>query len=135
MRDGRGVRRLHRFAAGTLPVCCNVEVIRRVLGQPLPCPSAHRDHGKAGGGREALLRAGDGDINTPLVGLDQVAADGGDAVHDEEGIVLPAELPDLFGRVFDTRRGLVVDERDDLRPGLELCLKGLEVDRGTPVDS
>ena len=47
--------------------------------------------------------------------------------------MFPAELPDLFGRVLDTRRSLVVDEGHNLRTCLELRLKRLKINRGTPV--
>ena len=48
--------------------------------------------------------------------------------------MFPAELPDLLGRVLDTRRSLVVDEGNDLRTCLELRLERLEINRGTQSD-
>ena len=60
---------------------------------PIPGPGAYGDHGKTCRCGKALLGSGDSDIDTPLVCLNDITADRGDAVHDEERIVLPAELP------------------------------------------
>ena len=74
-----------------------------------------------------------GDIHAPLVHPDVVAADGGDTVHDEEGVVLPGKLRDLRRGVLNPGAGLVVDHRDDLGPGLEFPLECREVERGSPL--
>src|SRR5512145_1894020 len=47
--------------------------------------------------------------------------------------MLPAELANLLGRVPDTHRGLVVDERDNLCAGFELAFERLEVEGSSPL--
>ena len=98
-----------------------------------PGSGGEGDGGGAGGRGEALLRAGVGGVDTPLVDLDGHAAEGGDAVEEEEGAVRLAKGGDALDRLADAGGGLGVDDGDELRrSGAQLPLDGFLGDGGAP---
>ena len=91
------------------------------------------DGGGAGRRGEALLRARVGGVDAPLVDLDGNAAEGGDAVEEQQGAVLLAERGDGLDGLADAGGGLGVDDGDELGGGgAELALDRLGGDGGTP---
>ena len=69
-----------------------------------------------GGEGERLLGPGEGHVHAPFVHAEVEGADGGHAIHQEEGrvVVLVEDLPDRGEVVGDTRGRLVVDDADGL---------------------
>ena len=69
-----------------------------------------------GAGRcgDALLGAGDTAVDAPLIDADVDAAEGCDRVDDQQGVILLAELADLFHRLHHGGGGLAVDAGDCL---------------------
>jgi len=74
-----------------------VGIVACALGkEPLLCPGGDGYHRQARGHSQSLLRAGDGDVNVPLIGEELIAADGGYAVYYEHRIVLLRQPSHLF---------------------------------------
>ena len=114
--EGHGARkrRLVAFLFPEVPVEVLVEG-RGLAVEPLLDALADPQRADPRGCRQRLLRVRDGDVDVPLVHEELVAADAGDAVDDERRVVLAGDLADLRARVEEARRGLVVDQRDDVR--------------------
>src|SRR5208283_1558154 len=132
-RDCRGIWSLHRFPCGTFLVGGKIEIIRRVLGQPLPCPAAHRDCSKTCRGSKTFLGPGNSNIDTPRIGLKRVPSDRGNPVDNEECVVLAGKFPDLCRRVLDPGRGFVMHKGNSLCACLKLFFESCKVKRCTPV--
>ena len=64
----------------------------------LPGPLPHHGQGQAGAGHEALLGGDDGEVQPPSVEGHGRPTDGGDAVHQGEGAVVPGDGGDLAPR-------------------------------------
>ena len=90
----------------------------RVLHSALPGAVGDGERRQARGNAHALLGAGVADVDTPLVGLELDAGDGGHGVDQQQGVALAAaDLGDVAG---DTGGGLGVDDGEDLRVGVGL---------------
>ena len=119
-RDGRreGCVELRLRGAGPLPV----EVEARQGGARDLLPRGRRDRrgGEAGRRHQRLLRAGDHDVEAPLVQLERHGAEARDRVDDDERARLLRDRRERLDVGDDTRRGLGLDEkheRDRLDPG------------------
>ena len=75
-------------------------------------PGAEADGSQAGGRAEAFLGAAVADIQIPGVHLQVVAAEGGDGVDDDEGVMAVAELDDFGQGSEGAGGGFGVDDAD-----------------------
>src|SRR5438874_10242600 len=91
----------------------------------LPGARAHRDHRDSGRGAPRFLRSRDADVDTPVVYLEVGASRARHAVDEEELSGITHDRRDVFDRVQDTGRGLVVRDEDGLRGILAFLLREL----------
>ncbi len=115
-----------------------VEVVARRSGAGLHLPRtlAHADQRDPRRRHPSLLRAADGDVDPPCIGLDLDRADGADSVDDHDSTRVPAHARELAQRVGETGRGLVVREQEQLRLRVLLEHEGeiFGVDRLAPLE-
>src|SRR5437660_5711088 len=94
----------------------------------LPGARAHRDHRDAGWRAPGLLGSGDAHVDAPFVDLELGASCAGDAVDEEELARITHDRRDVFDRVQDSGRGLVVSYENGLRRILALLFGELVTD-------
>ena len=86
----------------------------------LPGSLTHGGQGQPRAGHEALLGGDHSEVQAPGVELEGCPADGGDAVHEGQGAMIPGHRGDLRHRVQDRGAGVRVDHQDGPGPGVGL---------------